>query len=115
MESTRNRLTTIKTWFCLTVGLSILLFFGGCAGPAYMTGAGNFHTVIVDAGHGGHDMGAKSVAGQPEKVLALDTARRLAIELRKQGSTSSRPGMPITLSRSADAPRFPTAKMTPSL
>ena len=59
MESTRNRLTTIRTWFCLTVGLSILLFFGGCAGPAYMTGAGNFHTVIVDAGHGGHDMGAK--------------------------------------------------------
>ncbi len=85
MDSTRNRLTTIRTWLCLTVGLSLLLLFGGCAGPAYITGAGNFHTVIVDAGHGGHDRGAKSVSGQPEKVLALDTARRLAIELRKQG------------------------------
>jgi N-acetylmuramoyl-L-alanine amidase len=36
-------------------------------------------------GHGGHDRGGSSKAGSPEKVLALDTARRLAAILRSQG------------------------------
>ena len=42
-------------------------------------------TVIVDAGHGGHDLGARSVSGSPEKVLTLDTAQRLASILRAKG------------------------------
>lgn len=67
-------------------GLSALLL-AGCAGSggAHGPGAGNFNTVIVDAGHGGHDTGARSVSGSREKVLALDTSRRLASVLRKKG------------------------------
>ncbi len=63
-----------------------LLFLGGCASSgSYGSGAGQFHTVIIDAGHGGHDQGARSVSGMPEKVLALDTAQRTAKILRSKG------------------------------
>lgn len=55
--------------------------FTGSYGP----GAGHFNTVIVDAGHGGFDRGARSVTGQAEKDLALDTSRRLARILRSKG------------------------------
>lgn len=54
-------------------------------GGKYGPGAGFFDTVIVDAGHGGHDQGAKSISGAPEKALTLDTARRLAAVLRADG------------------------------
>lgn len=47
--------------------------------------AGFFDTVVVDAGHGGHDPGARPVSGKSEKHLALDTARRLAAILRSSG------------------------------
>lgn len=54
-------------------------------GGKYGPGAGVFDTVIVDAGHGGHDRGAKACSGSPEKALTLDTARRLAAVLRQNG------------------------------
>lgn len=54
---------------------------GGNYGP----GAGFFHTVIVDAGHGGHDEGAHACSGAREKSLTLDTSRRLASVLRSNG------------------------------
>ncbi len=54
---------------------------GGNYGP----GAGFFNTVIVDAGHGGHDEGAHACSGAHEKSLALDTSRRLASVLRSNG------------------------------
>jgi len=57
--------------------------FTGC--ESFSGGAGNFTTVVVDAGHGGHDLGAKAVSGMPEKMLTLDTARRLAAILRAKG------------------------------
>lgn len=59
----------------------------GCASPGgnYGPGAGHFDTVIVDAGHGGHDSGAKACFGANEKSLTLDTARRLAAVLRGNG------------------------------
>lgn len=61
----------------------IALTFSSCAtGGASL---GHFHTVVVDAGHGGHDRGARSVSGTPEKMLALDTAHRLARVLRSKG------------------------------
>ena len=47
--------------------------------------AGFFDTVVLDAGHGGHDSGARSVSGMPEKKLALDTTRRAARILRSSG------------------------------
>jgi N-acetylmuramoyl-L-alanine amidase len=63
-----------------------LLLVGGCASDlSSRGGVGRFQTVIVDAGHGGSDRGARAISGQNEKVLALDTARRLAKELRKRG------------------------------
>ncbi len=41
-----------------------------------------FHTVIIDAGHGGKDPGAISrTTGDREKTLAMDTAKRLARKL----------------------------------
>ncbi len=54
-------------------------------GGSYGPGAGSFDTVIVDAGHGAHDRGAKAYSGSPEKLLTLDTARRLAAILRRNG------------------------------
>jgi N-acetylmuramoyl-L-alanine amidase len=42
-----------------------------------------FDVVIVDAGHGGEDDGARGVAGLLEKRLVLDVAHRLAIRLRR--------------------------------
>jgi N-acetylmuramoyl-L-alanine amidase len=65
---------------------AMLLFVGGCASDlSSRGGVGHFHTVIVDAGHGGSDRGARAVSGQNEKVLALDTSKRLARELRARG------------------------------
>lgn len=48
-------------------------------------GAGSFGTVVVDAGHGGHNRGAKAYRGKYEKDVALDTANRLAKILRQRG------------------------------
>jgi N-acetylmuramoyl-L-alanine amidase len=64
-----------------------MFWLSGCAstGGNYGPGAGHFDTVIVDAGHGGHDTGAKARFGANEKSLALDTARRLATTLRRNG------------------------------
>lgn len=65
--------------------LAIAVFLSACASSSYGPGAGHFNTVIVDAGHGGHDRGARSVTGESEKQFALDTARRLAKILRHKG------------------------------
>jgi N-acetylmuramoyl-L-alanine amidase len=64
--------------------LLIAIIAAGCASP-YKQGAGEFSTVIVDAGHGGLDRGGRPLSGAPEKVLALDTAKRLAKVLRRKG------------------------------
>ena len=66
------------------VAFVITCALAGCVSP-YKQGAGKFDTVIIDAGHGGHDRGGRAVSGSPEKVLALDTARRLAAILRTKG------------------------------
>jgi N-acetylmuramoyl-L-alanine amidase len=47
--------------------------------------AGFFDTVVIDAGHGGHDPGARAVRGLSEKHLVLDTSRRIAAILRQSG------------------------------
>ena len=43
-----------------------------------------FNTVIIDAGHGGHDLGASNSLVY-EKHINLDVARRLEIALRRAG------------------------------
>ncbi len=42
-----------------------------------------FRTVVVDAGHGGKDSGAVRRYGPPEKVVALDVAKRVDQKLRE--------------------------------
>lgn len=60
------------------------LALSGCAsGPS---GVGRFGTVVLDAGHGGLDRGAKGVDGRStEKAFALDTAKRIERGLRARG------------------------------
>jgi N-acetylmuramoyl-L-alanine amidase len=62
----------------LCVALAALLLFPTLAG------AHSFDTVILDAGHGGHDRGA-CIGYVYEKHLALDTARRVQQLLQSQG------------------------------
>lgn len=59
------------------------MFLAGCAGSPY--GVGRFGTVVVDAGHGGIDKGARGTYQTVEKQLALDTAKRVERGLRAKG------------------------------
>lgn len=52
--------------------------------PSYITGADPFDTVVLDAGHGGHDSGAKGVYGY-EKDFALKMALVVKASLEKRG------------------------------
>ncbi|MEX1045234.1 MAG: N-acetylmuramoyl-L-alanine amidase [Chthoniobacterales bacterium] len=61
----------------------VALFLSGCAAPQ---GVGRFRTVVLDAGHGGIDRGAKGVDGRSvEKTYALDTTKRIERGLRARG------------------------------
>lgn len=59
-----------------------VVFLTGCASPG---GVGRFHTVVVDAGHGGIDRGARGVDGSFEKKYTLDTAKRVERGLKRNG------------------------------
>ncbi len=63
-----------------------------------------FDTVVIDAGHGGSDTGAKGPAGSLEKDVALAVARNLAAELREAGLT-------VVMTRDADV-RVPLEERT---
>ncbi len=71
------------------MALFVCLFFSSCqTSPPYrgrLSGAGFFDTVIIDAGHGGQDRGAKAVQGNHEKILSLDIAKRVSRILRNSG------------------------------
>lgn len=71
-----------------------LLFLAACSTPSLTSsssgrselgnrpGPRGFHTIVIDAGHGGKDSGAVSgITGNREKDLTLDTARRVQAEL----------------------------------
>lgn len=60
------------------LALTALCALGGAANAA------NFRTVVIDAGHGGHDNGGQW-GRVYEKHLALDTAARLEIKLKSLG------------------------------
>jgi N-acetylmuramoyl-L-alanine amidase len=51
--------------------------------------------VVVDAGHGGHDPGARGRSSLPEKTITLDIAQHLASRLRDQGAA-------VTMTRNSD-------------
>jgi N-acetylmuramoyl-L-alanine amidase len=64
----------------------LLTALGGCSTFHRATGKNTsktFTTVVVDAGHGGKDTGAYRRYGPPEKMVALDVARRLDQKLRE--------------------------------
>lgn len=62
----------------LLLNLFLLLSFSAA-------GHAGFSTVVLDAGHGGHDLGG--IPGQRvcEKEMALDVAKRIGIILREDG------------------------------
>jgi N-acetylmuramoyl-L-alanine amidase len=57
--------------------------------------AAPFSTVVVDAGHGGHDRGGIPSNLLPEKGVALDTAKRLKSYLQDAG-------LRVVMTRSTD-------------
>jgi N-acetylmuramoyl-L-alanine amidase len=52
--------------------------------PSYIGTSNSFDTVIIDAGHGGHDSGARGIYGY-EKDFALKLALDLKADLEKRG------------------------------
>ena len=75
-------------WIPLVLGL-LSLFLGGCAGVEGERKVRNtsrtFTTVVLDAGHGAHDSGARTRKGTLEKDLALDVTLRILPKLRAAG------------------------------
>jgi N-acetylmuramoyl-L-alanine amidase len=61
------------------------LLLPGCALFEEGTGVSNFRAVVLDAGHGGYDTGARAVRGMPEKALTLDMVRRIRPLLQGRG------------------------------
>lgn len=57
----------------------------GCSSIGHIGHIGRFSTVVVDAGHGGLDRGARAYDGSPEKNYTLDTAKRLEKKLKARG------------------------------
>jgi N-acetylmuramoyl-L-alanine amidase len=55
----------------------------GCAGVNNTSHT--FRTVVIDAGHGGHDSGTTSRRGGAEKMATLAVAQRLAEKLHEAG------------------------------
>ena len=65
--------------------LSVLVLAGCETTQPQRAATGRIGVVVVDAGHGGDDRGARPVFGHPEKALTLDTSRRLTNALRQRG------------------------------
>jgi len=75
---------TMKTYLSLLAFVCSALILSGCAGGVRDTSR-TFRTVVIDAGHGGHDSGATSRAGGAEKNATLDVALMLNDKLRAAG------------------------------
>lgn len=66
--------------------LGCIFWLSGCAGtPQVKDTTRSFNTVVIDAGHGGYDDGAKSRWAGREKHHALDVALQLENRLRSAG------------------------------
>jgi N-acetylmuramoyl-L-alanine amidase len=64
--------------------------------PAAQPTAGALRTIVIDAGHGGDDSGARGTTGVLEKDITLALARRL------KSALESRLGVRVLLTRDAD-------------
>jgi N-acetylmuramoyl-L-alanine amidase len=75
----------LGTILALTLGLAAAAGAQGAPPrePA-PSGSGRFDTVVIDAGHGGEDHGARGPEGLVEKDLVLDLAQRLETRLARQ-------------------------------
>jgi N-acetylmuramoyl-L-alanine amidase len=76
----------------------------GAAPGGSASAAERFDTVVIDAGHGGSDVGAKGFSGTFEKDVSLAVARNLAARLRARGLT-------VVMTRDADV-RVPLEQRT---
>jgi N-acetylmuramoyl-L-alanine amidase len=87
--------------FAVAVGFTVVaVLVVGALAPALAravesSGPDRFDTVVIDAGHGGDDAGARGASGLLEKELVLDIAHRLA--KRFDGN-----GLQVILTRSDD-------------
>jgi N-acetylmuramoyl-L-alanine amidase len=61
-----------------------------------LTPSGGIRTIVIDAGHGGADDGARGAKGTLEKTITLSVARRL------KGALESRLGVRVILTRDSD-------------
>lgn len=78
-----------RNWlFCVAL-LFALVWLAGCAEEEPVVHVRNtaktFRTVVIDAGHGGHDAGTRSSKYMLEKDAALDIALRLDQKLKAAG------------------------------
>ena len=64
--------------------------------PAIVPAAPSFRTLVIDAGHGGDDLGAKGTGGTTEKDVTLAVARRL------KGAVEARLGLRVLMTRDDD-------------
>ncbi|PHS31512.1 MAG: N-acetylmuramoyl-L-alanine amidase [Sulfurovum sp.] len=65
----------------IIIGIGILFFLSSCAGIGVDRSES---LIVIDAGHGGHDGGAKS-NGKLEKDLVLQISKKLYKELKSEG------------------------------
>jgi N-acetylmuramoyl-L-alanine amidase len=86
-EGTGNR---VRGWRAIAA-LSLPLALASSAAGA----PERFDTIVIDAGHGGSDTGAKGPSGSLEKDIALAVARNLAARLRERG-------LGVVMTRDAD-------------
>jgi len=74
------------SWASPLLAVLACFFLSACGSvSSHRSGSGFFDTVVIDAGHGGHDRGARAVKGNHEKVLALDISQRVSRILRASG------------------------------
>ena len=71
-----------RRWSCLLVLAAVL---AGSAASLRAYGPQGFDTVVIDAGHGGYDLGGGPGQRIAESTYTLDTARRLQRALRSRG------------------------------
>jgi len=93
-----------RRWGKSLVALVAVLTAAGALPAASEEAPERFDTVVLDAGHGGSDTGAKGPAGSLEKDVALAVSRNLAAKLRARG-------LSVVMTRNTDV-RVPLEERT---
>lgn len=95
LNSSEAIINGVKHWLCLPVSeyqgrllisrMDLVKTIDPLFRPDRIATAKVFDTVIIDPGHGGSDFGAGSYCSPDEKLLTLDTAKRLGLLLKSAG------------------------------